>query len=788
MEDVKEEEGEDIVQFIAPIFYTNRDDGTLPAEIMRVGNFQGRCAATLCTEDGTATDGDDYVAVSRQVVFQEGNDVQTVDIKITAKSGFETTEEFKLKLSDPVNCKLGAFLHTCRVKVCGRGCFPSQRYAKYLERGMAGIEEIGGWRLFIEFQRLVYQTEGMPRRLALTLILSQIPNLYIYICLWISVYLVDSLFDKEEQPLVTGGPLGGRIYTAYILAALYFVPVLVIFLSSVVKAHIDLGGHISSMLKMHMVRKFLNFNDESRQFVGQARVQTTIVVFSDQLARSLLVSMDFAAQLGKVAVIFLFCAMKDQRVLVASCIMPLVMCAFGVVQTPSILAAESRSTATVVEMSRAVHEVSDYFRMIAEYQKRPVAEDQVRTRDMARRHANNSLQVVHANNRFLGRVLGPLFIAIHIALHAECIITGEQKLGTFVATISVFHELGNLYCDVYVAFLTILSSHGALTQVTEFLNLPVDLPQRKALMSSRAQGFKAARREIILSRQQGHTRGDGSLPPSTDMVDIKLVDMCFSFSSRALFQSVNITQQQGAIVAVCGDHGSGKSTLMRILATSLMPTSGSVFVPSHLRTVYIEQRASVLNMTAWENLTFGDPNASPARVMDILADLRLHYVREVVAQNLKEAGRWHEVSGANGACKEGVISGNLGFWYHQLSYAEAAKVHLARALIMSPEVLIMQRPLGNFSFAERGPIMDMLTEFVRARGYRLPQESTRHRRPRTLFFSPTWRQDLQEAEVVWDIQALSVSVKRTSELNSEELHHLFSGLPMAGNRPDPVRL
>jgi ABC-type uncharacterized transport system fused permease/ATPase subunit len=32
-------------------------------------------------------------------------------------------------------------------------------------------------------------------------------------------------------------------------------------------------------------------------------------------------------------------------------------------------------------------------------------------------------------------------------------------------------------------------------------------------------------------------------------------------------------------------------------------------------------------------------------------------------------------------------------WHESLTYSEKVKIHLARALIMNPEVLVLQRPL-----------------------------------------------------------------------------------------------
>merc|ERR1712157_143072 len=95
-------------------------------------------------------------------------------------------------------------------------------------------------------------------------------------------------------------------------------------------------------------------------------------------------------------------------------------------------------------------------------------------------------------------------------------------------------------------------------------------------------------------------------------------------------------------VAICGDKGSGKATLMRLLGNSLLATSGVVVIPSHLRVLFVSQTPTMLGLSAWSNLTFGWPTARPSRVKQIIKGLGIHHTLSIVEDDLKEMGSTEE--------------------------------------------------------------------------------------------------------------------------------------------------
>merc|ERR1719271_1553622 len=76
-------------------------------------------------------------------------------------------------------------------------------------------------------------------------------------------------------------------------------------------------------------------------------------------------------------------------------------------------------------------------------------------------------------------------------------------------------------------------------------------------------------------------------------------------------------------------------------------------------------------------------------------------------------------------------------WIHTLSATDMAAIHLARAFIMNPEVLVLNRPTVHFDPGRSSKIYGLIHEFVDQRGVEVggSEEAAARRRPRTCFMS-----------------------------------------------------
>ena len=165
-----------------------------------------------------------------------------------------------------------------------------------------------------------------------------------------------------------------------------------------------------------------------------------------------------------------------------------------------------------------------------------------------------------------------------------------------------------------------------------------------------------------------------------------------SYGSRAALAGVDLDVEQGEAVAVLGENGSGKTTLLRILATASRPGSGSLSIlgldPRSKRD-YLRARIGYLAhagglypaLTALEHLEFycdlhGVERACAARALDQvgLLDSRRRRASE-------------------------------------LSRGMQQRLALARTVLHSPEILVLDEPDAGLDLSGR----EVLAELVRGR-------------------------------------------------------------------------
>merc|ERR1712176_1633112 len=135
-------------------------------------------------------------------------------------------------------------------------------------------------------------------------------------------------------------------------------------------------------------------------------------------------------------------------------------------------------------------------------------------------------------------------------------------------------------------------------------------------------------------------------------------------------------------------------------------------------------------MSAWRNLTFGRPFADPDRVAAIVKDMGMYEIGDLI-QNPDD-----RVAFGDGA------------WLDSISWTNRIKVPLARAFIMNPEVLILQRPLDHYVGTENfEPLLETIRSNVKMRGLHLEEDGpVNSRRPRTCFMSCSGLTAASEAE------------------------------------------
>lgn len=102
---------------------------------------------------------------------------------------------------------------------------------------------------------------------------------------------------------------------------------------------------------------------------------------------------------------------------------------------------------------------------------------------------------------------------------------------------------------------------------------------------------------------------------------LKVEGLCKSFPPQILFQNVDFEIKRGEHVAIIGDNGTGKTTLLKILNQVLPADSGTFTLGTNVKIGYYDQEHHVLNMdkTIFDEISDDYPTLTGTRIRNILA-------------------------------------------------------------------------------------------------------------------------------------------------------------------------
>ncbi|WP_243442453.1 ABC transporter ATP-binding protein [Sandarakinorhabdus limnophila] len=174
---------------------------------------------------------------------------------------------------------------------------------------------------------------------------------------------------------------------------------------------------------------------------------------------------------------------------------------------------------------------------------------------------------------------------------------------------------------------------------------------------------------------------------------------------RSLFSGVNIALAPGEVVAITGESGVGKSTLLNVIAGLDAPDAGEVLIGGKNVAALAEPDRARLRALAL-GFVFQAFHVLPH--LSLARNVALPCL--LAGMNAADA-----LARAEATLAEVGLAGRGGDWPAVLSGGELQRVAIARALVHRPGLVLADEPTGNLDPETAGRILDLLLAQARDR-------------------------------------------------------------------------
>ncbi|TFW35684.1 ABC transporter ATP-binding protein [Massilia horti] len=183
---------------------------------------------------------------------------------------------------------------------------------------------------------------------------------------------------------------------------------------------------------------------------------------------------------------------------------------------------------------------------------------------------------------------------------------------------------------------------------------------------------------------------------------LELIELSKSYSGRPVLSNLSHAFRAGEFVAIMGESGVGKSTLLNLIAGLDTPDAGQVLVDGTPMSSLDDEAATRLRRTRMGFIF---------QAFHVLPHLTLRQnVALPLLLNREPAGRAEHMLAAVG------LGGRGDDFPRQLSGGELQRVAIARALVHRPALLLADEPTGNLDPDTAAGILDLLRFEIRASG------------------------------------------------------------------------
>ncbi len=171
-------------------------------------------------------------------------------------------------------------------------------------------------------------------------------------------------------------------------------------------------------------------------------------------------------------------------------------------------------------------------------------------------------------------------------------------------------------------------------------------------------------------------------------------------------EPLSFTLESYQTLAIVGETGSGKSTLAKLLVGAEPPTTGKIQLNGQLLAKEnFKQRCQHIRMIFQDSGTTLNPNLTIAQLLDepLLLNTQLNAEQrsQLIRTTLQQVG---------------LLTDHMNFYPHMFSGGQKQRISLARAIILQPQVIILDEALASLDPSLRSQMINLLLDLQQKMG------------------------------------------------------------------------
>jgi ATP-binding cassette subfamily B protein len=280
----------------------------------------------------------------------------------------------------------------------------------------------------------------------------------------------------------------------------------------------------------------------------------------------------------------------------------------------------------------------------------------------------------------------------------------------FIPSIDFLNTLGTAGVMAYGGYLAVIGA-ATVGTVTAFLLYVQQFFQPIQVLSqfyTQVQSAIAGLERIFLLLDEPVILQDAANATEMPYIkgEVKFTDVEFSYGEEQIaLQGINFTAKPGQTVALVGETGSGKSTIINLILRFYDVTAGKVTIDGiDVRSVtqaslrrqigIVLQDTVLLSGTVAENIAFGKPDASQA---EIEAAAQVANVHEFII-----------------SLPQGYAT-KLGETGISLSQGQQQLISIARAILINPRILILDEATSSIDTRTEALVQEAISRLLKER-------------------------------------------------------------------------